>query len=231
MTTHEAAERNNFTLRYPAAMKNTARRTRSLVLAGVTLCGITAQALALPPPPYAVADLGHSFIGLKSAGSGLTGVETLDSDRSDTGFGITLGWRFSPHLAAEGSFLELGEASYAVGASGQVSDATVRVRSAGLLLSVAGTWPLHDKWSLEGRAGAYLGKNETRVRGSTSGPLGGGSFNSVVGTDSKVGLAAGVGVVTAFNERWGMRLGYDFLDKAFGKNAGRVSAGVRFNWP
>jgi opacity protein-like surface antigen len=212
-------------------MKSTVRRRRSLVLAGVTLCAVSAQALALPPPPYAVVDLGHSFIGLKSAGSELPGVETLDSDRRDTGFGVTLGWRFSEHLAAEGSFLELGEASYDVEDSGTVSDATVRVRSAGLLLSVAGTWPLHDKWSLEGRAGAYLGKNETRVRGVMSGPLGGSSFNSLVGSDSKVGLAAGVGVVTSFNDTWGMRVGYDYLDKAFGKNAGRVSVGVRFNWP
>jgi opacity protein-like surface antigen len=98
-------------------------------------------------------------------------------------------------------------------------------------LSLAGTWPIHDRLSLEGRAGAFFGKTETRISGVITGGFGDQTFNNLLGSDSKVGLAAGVGAVAAINDTWAIRAGYDYLDTAFGKDAGRVSLGVRFNWP
>ncbi len=212
-----------------AMLRKTSRST-----AACALCAFPALALAAAPPPYAVVDISHTTIGRDTAGVEDAGVQTTDSDRRDTGYGITLGWRFTPHLAAEGSFLEMGEGRYdvAVQSGGTVSNATIRVRSSGVLLSLAGTWPVHDRLSLEGRAGAYLGKTETRLRGSMSNPLvGNQTFNNLLDSDSKVGLAAGVGAVAALSERWALRLGYDHLDTAFGADAGRASLGVRFNWP
>jgi opacity protein-like surface antigen len=205
-----------------------------MALAGVAACVFTAPALALPPPPYAAVEIGRTSIGLDPTGIEEAGLQPSVSDRRDTGYAITLGWRFSPHLAAEGTFAELGEGRYAVAVEdgGPVSNVTVGVRSSGVLLSLAGTWPLHDRLSLEGRAGAYFGKTETRVRGVMTSPLvGNQTFSSLLGSDSKVGLAAGIGAVTALNETWGLRVGYDYLDKAFGKDARRISLGVRFNWP
>jgi hypothetical protein len=215
-------------------MMTKTHRKKTAAMVGVALCSFTAPALAVPPPPSAVVDLGYTFIGLKPAqieeGEGL---EFLESDRRDMGFAITIGWRFTPHVAAEGTFFELGEGRYdvAVDDGGTLENATLGVRSSAVLLAVVGTWPIHDKLSVEGRAGAYLGKTETRVRGDRTGPLGSQSFNSLLGSDSSSGLAAGVAVVAAFTDTWGMRVGYDYLDKAFGENAGRISLGVRFNWP
>lgn len=216
-----------------SGLVSTIRRRRAAALAGVAFCAFAAPALALPPPPYAVVDLGYSFIGLKAAGAGEAGVQSSASDRRDTGLGITLGWRFSPHLAAEATFVQLGQGEYAVAVedAGDVSNATVGVRSSGFLLSLAGTWPIHEKLSLEGRAGAYVGKTETRLRGVMTNPLGTRAFSNLLGSDSGAGLAVGVGAVAAFNDTWAMRVGYDYLDNAFGKDAGRVSLGVRFNWP
>lgn len=212
----------------------TVRRRKSLPTTAFALCAFSAHALAAAPPPYAVVDIGYTSIGRETAGLDDAGVQTTDSDRRDTGYAITLGWRFSPHLAAEGSFIEMGEGRYdvAVPNGGTVSNGTIRVRSSGVLLSLAGTWPLHDRLSLEGRAGAYLGKTETRLRGVMSNPLvGNQAFDNLLESDSKIGLAAGVGAVAAFSERWALRLGYDYLDSAFGADAGRISLGVRFNWP
>lgn len=203
-------------------------------MVGVALCAFTAPALALPPPPYAVVDIGYSLIGLETAGMEQAELQPSGIDRRDTGFGITLGWRFSPHLAAEGTFVELGEGTFDVAApngDAPASNARISVRSSGVVLSLAGTWPIHDRLSLEGRAGAYLGKTQTRARGVVTNPLGSQTFNNLVGSDSKAGLAAGVGAVVALNDTWALRAGYDYLDKAFGKDAGRVSLGVRFNWP
>lgn len=214
-------------------MKRSVRCTgNAAVMAAAALCAFASQSFAAAPP-YAGFDIGHSLIGLKGSDLGNDGFQTVGSDRRDTGYAITLGWRFSPRLAAEASFTELGEGSYdvLVEDGGPVSDATVKVRSSGALLALAGTWPIHDRLSLEGRAGAYLGKTETRVRGVVSGPFGNQTLNQLVGSDTKVGLAAGVGAVAAINETWAMRLGYDYLDQAFGADAGRFSLGVRFTWP
>lgn len=199
---------------------------------GLAICAFPAQALA-SSPPYAGLDIGYSLIGLQAGGVDEPGVEFASSDRRDTGYAITLGWRFSPQLAAEGTFIEAGEARFDLAAvdGAPVSNATIRVRSSGVVLSLAGNWPLHDSLSLEGRAGAYIGKTETRVRGMATSPLGGRPINSLVGSDSKVGLTAGIAALVAFNETWALRAGYDYLDKAFGKDAGRISLGVRFNWP
>ena len=202
-------------------------------MVGIALCAVTVPALALPPPPYVGFDIGRTSIGLDTAAIDEAGLQSTGSDRRDSGYAITLGWRFSPYLAAEAAFTDLGEGKYtvAVDDGGTVSNATVRVQSTGVLLALAGTWPLHEKVSLEGRAGAYLGKNETRVRGVMTGPLGSQDFNNLLGSESKAGLAAGVGAVFALNDTWALRAGYDYMDKAFGKDARRISVGVRFNWP
>jgi len=202
-------------------------------MVGVALCAFTSQAFALPPPPYAVVDLGYSMIGLDTAGMAEAGLQPTGSDRRDGGFAITLGWRFSQYLGVEGSFLELGEgtSNVAIDNGGTVSNAKVGLRANGVLLSLAGTFPIHEKLSLEGRAGTFFGKTETRISGVVAGPLGNQPFSSMLGSDSKVGLAAGVGAVASFNDTWAVRAGYDYLDGAFGKDAGRVSVGVRFNWP
>lgn len=216
------------------SMRNHRHFRKAPALAGIAICAVPAAALALPPPPYAVVEIARSAIGLDPSALQDAGLQPTISDRRDTGYAFTLGWRFSPHLAAEGTFMELGEGRFnaAVENGGPVSNVRVGVRSSGVLLSLAGTWPLTGRLSLEGRGGAYLGKTETRVRGVTSSPLvGNQTFNSLLGTNTKVGLAAGVGAVAALNDTWGIRLGYDYLDKAFGKDAQRISLGVRFNWP
>lgn len=158
------------------------------------------------------------------------GLQAAGRDRSATGFGITLGWPFTKHLAAEGTFLELGEGKLDVATQGPppVTSSRIGVQSAGVLLALAGTWPIHDRLSLEGRAGAYIGKSQTRARGLVGGNL---SYNRLLGSDSDFGLAAGVGAVASLNDRWALRAGYDYIDGAFGKNASRLSAGIRFNWP
>ncbi len=214
-------------------MKSMMRRAATAAAAGVALSAFTARAFALPPPPYAVVDLAHTMIGLEASDIDEEGIQSSGSDRRATGFAITLGWRFSPYLAAEGTFVELGEGKFdvAVQEGSSVSNAKIGVQSSGLLLSLAGTWPLHDKLALEGRAGAFLGKTETRASGVFAGPLGNQSFRNLLGSESKAGLAVGIGAVAALNDTWALRAGYDYLDAAFGKDAGRISLGVRFNWP
>lgn len=214
-------------------MKCTRRRGRTAAILVAALCGFPAQVFALPPPPYAVVDIAYSLIGLEAADIDAGGLQPTGSDGRATGYAITLGWRFSPHVAAEATFLALGEGKLGVVVppGSLVSNAKIGVRSSGGLFSLAGTWPVHERFSLEGRAGVFLGKTETRFSGVTAGAFGNQTFSNQVGSESSAGFAAGIGAVAGLNDTWALRAGYDYLDAAFGKDAGRISLGVRFNWP
>lgn len=214
-------------------MLNLKRPAGWTILAAASLGVLATRANAAAPPPYAAADLAYSSIGLKASGFEGNGVQSRSSDRSDVGYALTLGWRFSPYLAAEAALLHLGEGKYDVTIQDgtDTADGTVGVRSRGALLALAASWPIDDRWSIEGRAGAYLGKTETRVSGEMTTPFGNQAFSTLIDSDSSTGVAAGAAVLAAFNETWAVRLGYDYLDEAFGENASRVSLGVRFNWP
>lgn len=211
-------------------MIRTTRRNRPAATMLAALCAVTAPAFALPPPPYAVLDISRSQAGLDASSIEEAGFQPTGRDRSATGFGITIGWRFTPHLAVEGAFLDLGEARFDIAdqVSPPVSNARIGVQSSGVLLALAGTWPVHDRLSLEGRAGAYIGKTENRAKGSVTGSL---AFNNLIGSDSSTSLAVGIGAVASLSDTWALRAGYDHVDKAFGKDARRISFGVRFNWP
>lgn len=211
-------------------MTSTLRRKGTAAIWGIGLCAIAAQASALPPPPYAVAELAYSFIGLDASEVEDAGLEPTGRDRRATGYGITLGWRFSDHLGAEATFLDLGEARFNVAdpGGGLVSNAKIGVQSYGMVISLAGTWPVNERLSLEGRAGAFIGKTETRASGFVTGNLG---YSSLLGSESSAGLAAGLGAVAAFNDRWALRAGFDYIDGAFEKDSRRIAVGIRFNWP
>lgn len=205
---------------------------RAAAIAGVALGAITTSALALPPPPYVVADMGYTRLGQKSSGFEELGPQS-GGGRNVTGFGVMAGWRFTPHLAAEGGFLELGEGKFHIDIpdGSTVLNAHVGVKSRGMVLALAGTWPVNDKLSLEGRGGAYFGKTKVRLRGEETTTFGTRKFNQRLASDSGTGLLVGLGAVYAVNETWAVRAGFDYLDKAFSKDAGRLSVGVRYNWP
>jgi opacity protein-like surface antigen len=211
-------------------MANTLHWMKPSAMAAMALCAFAPRAFALPPPPYAVVDISRSKAGLDASSVEETGVLVTGRDRSATGFGITLGWRFTEYLAAEGGFHYLGQASFAIEDLGTppLSNARLTVQTSGMQLALAGNWPVHERLSLEGRAGVFFGRTETRTRAQVTGNLG---FNSLLGTESRAGLTAGVGAVAAINESWALRAGFDYYEKAFGKDARRIGLGVRFNWP
>lgn len=57
------------------------------------------------------------------------------------------------------------------------------------------------------------------------------SLSIELGSDSSTGFTAGAGIVAAVTDMWAVRLGYDYFDKAFNRDADRLSLALRFNWP
>lgn len=191
--------------------------------------------------PYVQLDLGTTrFDVRKTALDEWSEVpaEASSLDKSDIGYSLAAGFRFSPYLAIEAAYLDLGRYSYRV----EDEEGTVELGfgSRGPALSVIGTWPINDTWSLEGRAGAYLGKSKLRGWVSLAlDPDDGLELEGSGGSDA--GLLLGAGIVATFSGNWAVRLGYDYIDEAAAvpetelgpgvkSSAGRVSLGIRYRF-
>ncbi len=76
------------------------------------------------------------------------------SDKNDTAFKLQLGYQFTPNLAIEGGYIDLGKASY------NFLGTTLQVKANGWNIGAVGTLPLNEKFSLIGKLGMIDGKLE-----------------------------------------------------------------------
>ncbi|HEU5468480.1 MAG TPA: outer membrane beta-barrel protein [Steroidobacteraceae bacterium] len=142
---------------------------------------------------------------------GLTVVDaTSDLDDSDTGFGIAGGYQVNPWFAAELAYVDLGDIAY--DASGTVTDGIstfdadfgLEQSAAGPVFSLLGIWPIGERFSVFGRLGIALMSVDADVDVTIDGE----SAADSVSTD-RSNLMYGVGGEYLFNERFGVRLGWD----------------------
>jgi OOP family OmpA-OmpF porin len=165
-----------------------------LPVAAAFLLGITGPVLA------------QGYIG---AGAGITTIDVCDGiggpgvscDDEDTGLKIFGGYKFSPNLAVEGAWVDLGEASLTDG----VDSATVGVD--GFEVAAVGIWPINPKWNIFGKLGVYMWDA---------------SFDSTFGSVSDDGTER-LGLRAEW-ERFNVDVGVDSVDVDF------LSVGIQFNF-
>lgn len=147
-------------------------------------------------------------------GSGVT------CDDSDTGFRVLGGYQFTPHVAAEVAYTDLGELS----ASGPGGTASVEV-SAFEVVAVA-TMPVAERFSLYGKAGVYRGEVDVRI-------------DTVLLTDSasesNTDLTFGAGVRFDFTQQASLRVEWQRYPDLGGDETGEddvdfLSLGVLFRF-
>jgi OOP family OmpA-OmpF porin len=154
------------------------------------------------------------------------GEESFDSfdlndssvDKTDIGFSVALGYRFTQHVAVEAAYIQLGKASYeadvtvADGGS-PPTDFTMGFgfKSSGPAVSLVGILPVGESLALEARAGAYFAKTKATVS-VTDGTT---TESDSAGSEDDTSMLLGVGATWALTEKVGLRLGYTRLDKAF----------------
>lgn len=195
-----------------------------LTLLGVTLPAGTAAAQSTDPgfyvgvnyvqinndaqrPPY---DQLRDFIydaGLDFAPS----TSSVRFDSKDSGYGIIGGYRFGPHWALEGGYLDLGNVEYRDSSTGvfrqtgetESWNLNFDSKTSGLSLSALGILPITYRTELYVRGGALFATNKLNYFASN------GSLIDVdAESKSKVNLLAGAGLSLGFLEIYSLRLEY-----------------------
>jgi OmpA-OmpF porin, OOP family len=116
-------------------------------------------AAASQAPWYGGVDISRSHLGLSGsdidrafARQGITSTTSLD--RSNTGWGAYLGYRFGPYFALEGGYTDLGKSSYTSAATAPAIDSLQgNFRAHAWWLAPVGIYQLSDRWALLGKAG------------------------------------------------------------------------------
>jgi opacity protein-like surface antigen len=167
--------------------------------------------------PYIEAGLGKTHFDLEKAGLDYWSevpAEASSLDRSGTGYSLAFGIRFSTNLAIELAYLDLGKTTYLVEDNG--SAARLDLGSKGPALSLIGSWPINEMFSVEGRAGLYFSDVDI---GTTilAGTLAGLGFLEGESGGANPGWLMGAGAAASFGDHWSVRAGYDYFD---GKAAG-----------
>lgn len=151
--------------------------TRIVATAVVLAASASAQAADW----YVGGSLGQSRFNesLGTAGDGFT---ITKFDRTDTGFKLLAGASFSPNLAVEGGYVDLGKASLTVVENGEGGGTgTGNLKGHGYFVDLVGKLPVAQNWALFGKLGLFHGK--AKVSGA-------GGSDSDSGTSYKLGVGA-----------------------------------------
>ncbi|MFO7326136.1 MAG: outer membrane beta-barrel protein [Pseudomonadota bacterium] len=234
-------------------MINKNRNLRGATIAAVatTMLGGASMATAAVPGFYMAGTIGQSSTDVggeeqafmdelvvatwESFGFNVLDGES-DLDKSDIGFELAVGYQASPYFAVEAAYIDLGKAKYEaegiVDNGGGPMDASSDLTSdaKGPALSLLGMLPVSDRFSLDARVGAMLGKSKVKFTASLQG-------ESASESDSESGTTIffGVGFTWLINERVGIRVGYTkFSDvrSALGDefDVDRIAAGLKVSF-
>lgn len=146
-------------------------------------------------------------------------------DQTDTGYKLTLGYRFNPNLAVEGSFADLGKFHYSytgTGAStGESGEMDYKVRA--WTLAAVGSLPLTGQFSVFGKIGAAATK--AKLNADINAPSLG-FVGSVNDSQSRTSLLWGVGARYDFTETFGIRTEYENYGRVGNEDTGRAKASL-----
>lgn len=160
----------------------------------------------------------------------VTGQSSMDD--SFNGYGFYGGYRFTPHLAVEGGYFNLGSFKYRSRVNGTIGGLpsagafNYDGETSGITVAALGVWPMSYRWEIYGRAGALFASNTASVYyADVQGPA------RTEFSENSVDLLAGIGTSFNFLEIYDLRLEYqrvfDAGDEAIGEgDADTISIGI-----
>lgn len=170
-------------------------------VSALTLCMFTAPASA--GEFYLGAGVGQSKIDAGNCDDIDDGsLISCSVDDSDIGFKVYGGYRFNPHIAVEGGYVDLGEASATANSDGSgiypAGALEAKVKGKGFLLQGMFGGNIHERVSIFATAGLLFSSVDADVS------AGGGALKfseSASDTETKFGLGADI----AINDRFSLR--------------------------
>ena len=161
-------------------------------------------------------------------------LQSSELDDSDTGFGATLGYQVNENFAAELSYVDLGESSYAATnglANPDNETAALETSAAGPVFSLLGILPVGERFEVYGRAGLALMDSEGEAT-ITIGDVPTTVSDSTTRSNALVGLGGQFDI----GDRFGVRLEWShFLDVGSEEIVGEsdidlFTLGLRYNF-
>lgn len=147
-------------------------------------------------------------------------------DRSSRGLSLAVGYQFTPHLAVEGAWIDLGKLRYDFTFTDAAGPQAGRVtnRSSGMAFAGVGSLPLGAYFSLEARVGALFAENKLRLTDLATGDSGGID-------DRNTALYFGVGATWLITPYTGIHAGFTRYDKgSFDEDVDQFSIGIRYSY-
>ena len=163
--------------------------------------------------------------------AGVTGLSSSFDDK-DTSYKLQLGYSFTPYLAVEGGYIDLGKFQYSAAFTGPVAGSAVaEVKAAGFNAGAVASYPMNDQFEIFGKLGIINAKVEGSAAASGSGVT---ISENVSATKTKSYL--GVGAAYNFNEQLGLHLAWERFnnlgdkDKTGESDVDLVSLGLKLNF-
>jgi len=186
---------------------------KKIVLAGLIALALSAGAFAQTAQPaqsaYALIAAGSSRFGVDCAG-------TTSCDKTDTGWKVFGGYRFTPNWAAEVGYFDFGKAKATLN-DAQLGVVSAAVESTAIGLGVAFHQDLAADWPCVARLGVASVK--TRVSASVTGASGNDSDRSANGY-------VGLGIGYRLSRIVSADLAWDYTRSKYNKNGLDASGNV-----
>jgi len=158
---------------------------------------------------------------------------SCSSNNTSTGWKLFGGYQVNKYLAAEASYVNLGD--FKISASGRIAaiqaTATGSNKASGFSLDAVGTWPISEQFGLIGRIGLFAWTLDSSATASS-----GGVTATASDKPTGTGLDFGVGAKYDFARNLGVRAEYQRFQSIGNDNTGKsdvdlisASAVYRFN--
>lgn len=184
---------------------------------------------------YLVGSVGQSMYDtdqgrLNGALSGATGLSS-SMDDNDTGYKLQVGYQFTPNIAVEGGYVDLGKTKYSASYTGLTVPATASgdMKVKGWNVAAVGTLPINEMFSVFAKLGAIAAKVETRIAAADL------TTTGISSDSTKWKGNWGVGATWHVNQQVGVRIEYERFDNLGSDATGKTdvdlaSVGVVFRF-
>jgi opacity protein-like surface antigen len=184
--------------------------------------------------PYVVGEVSHSNLSLDKGtfnkdltSAGATGLTSKD-DGSGNEWRIQAGYKFTPYLAIEGGYIDLGQVDYKANFAGGTAKGTEK--AGGFDLAVLGMYPITDNLSVFAKGGVIAAKVDTKLSSAAL------PAAHVSDASTEVRPLAGAGFTYGVMKNVDLRFDYDHVfgignsGKGGKMNDDIVSAGISYSF-